>query len=122
MPGGDPCAGSGDLSAVAGEGGDDRLRNVPRVHEQGAGYLADLEPLRGQYALAVAPGAELVRAEARADGRAKPPRVAAVVPPGGQPFAQPVVVERGPGHHPFGDLPPALAHQGHVAGALNAVP
>src|SRR6516164_1110834 len=83
-------------SAVGGDRGDDWLRDVPWVHEQGAGDLAAPGPPRDQRRLAVAPGGELVLTEALADGGAEPPCVASVVPPGGQTCAQLFVAERGP--------------------------
>src|SRR5262249_49568862 len=108
VPIGHPRAESGCGSAAGSEGRDDRLRDVRGVHQQSAGDLADLRPVRDQYFLAVAPGGELVVAEAPADGGAEPPRVAAVIAPRGQPFAQLVIAEQGPGHQALGDLPAPL--------------
>src|SRR5580692_9607444 len=95
--------------------------NVAGVDQEGAGYLADLQALGGEEYLGVAPGGELVGAEAGADVRAEPACVAAVVPPGGQPAAQPVVVEQGPCAELFGDLTGGVHHEGQVAGWLDAM-
>src|SRR5215470_19428624 len=82
-----PCAGGPAPSGAGGDRGYHRLRDVPGVHEQRAGDLADLWALRDQHRLAVTPGGELVRAEAAADTRAITLRVAAVAPPSRQPGA-----------------------------------
>src|SRR5215475_2384115 len=118
---GRPRAESGCGSAAGGEGRDDRLRDVPGVHQQSAGDLGDLGPVRDQYFLAMAPRGELVAAEAPADGGAEPPRVAAVIAPRGQPFAQLIIAEHGPGHEALGDLPGGVHHERLVADSLDAV-
>src|SRR5450755_1214051 len=95
---------------------------VPGVHEQRPGHLADLEPPGGQQLLAVAPSAHLVLPEAPADGPAKPPGVAAVALPRRQPRAQVLVaVQHGPVHQPLGDLARRVDDKGQLGGTGDAM-
>jgi hypothetical protein len=76
------------------------------MHQQGPGHLADPQPQRRQYPLAVPPGGELVLPEPRTHPVPEPPRIAAVVAPGRQPRAQLVIIgQHGPVPQPLGDLP-----------------
>jgi len=82
-----------------------RVGQVPRVHEQRPGHLADPQPQRGQRLLAVPPGGHLIPSEAGPDPAPEPPRVSAVGAPGRQPRPQLVVVgEERPVPQAFGDL------------------
>ncbi len=87
----------------------DRVGQVPRVHQQRPGHLADAQPQRGQRPLAVPPGGHLVPCEtpavAHGDPVPEPPGVPAIGAPGRQPRPQLIVVgEDRPVPQPFGDL------------------
>ena len=110
------------LLSVVGEGLRDPVRQVPRVHEQRPGQLADPRPQRDQGLLAMPPGGDLVGTEARGDPVPESPGVPAVGAPGRQPPAQLVV----PGQHrpvpqPLGDLARCVDDECLITTALDAV-
>ncbi len=110
------------LSDTGRDGRHDLVRQVPRVHEQRPGYLADPRPERGQRLLALPPGGRLVAAEPGRDVAPEPARVTAVRPPGRQPCAQLVVAGRHrPVPQPLGDLTRRIDDERPVTAALDAV-
>jgi phosphoglycolate phosphatase len=113
----------GALPLGAGrDGRHDLVRQVPRVHEQRPGHLADPRPERGQRLLAVPPGGRLVAAEPGRYIAPEPARVAAVRPPGRQPRTQLVVAGRHrPVPQPLGDLARSVDDEHKVAAALDAM-
>ena len=105
-----------------GNRGRDAVRQVPGMHKQRPGQFADAQPQRGQHLLAVAPGGDLVGAEARPDRATEVPRVAPVVPPGRQPGTQVVVaLQHRPVPQPLGDLARGGDHERQVAASLDAM-
>src|SRR6516162_4450152 len=78
------AAGRAVTATEPGDGGRHRIRQVARVYEHPPGKIADPRPQRGQQPDGVPPGGRLVTAEPLADPRPEPPRVAAVITPGGQ--------------------------------------
>jgi len=109
------------LSAV-GDGRRHPVGQVPRVHEQRPGQLADPRPQWNQRLLAMPPGGDLVGTESRGDPAPEPPCVAAVGPPGRQPRAQFVVAgQHRPVPQPLGDLAGRVDDVPLLAATLDAV-
>ena len=95
---------------------------MPRVHEQCPGQLADPRSQRGQGLLAVPPGGNLIVTEPPGDPAPEPPGVAAVGAPGRQPHAQVVVDgQHRPVPQPFGDLAGCVDDERLLAAALDAM-
>src|SRR5712691_307063 len=92
------------------------------MHEQRPGHLADLEPLRRQHPLAVAPGTAFIAAEALAERPAETARVAAIALPRRQPCAQLLIaLEHGPVHQPLRDLAGRVDDERQIASRPDAM-
>src|ERR1039457_2998938 len=74
--------------AALGDRRDDVVREVPGMHQQRPGHLADRHPQWRQYLFAIPPGSNFISARTAAEHPAEMPGVPAVTPPSRQPSAQ----------------------------------